>query len=153
MRRDGRGRPRPSPVKDEAMTRVLLLFCLLVVVGGEARGEPVRDYTSLVDTLRAAGVVVKPGGEVVQPFFAVPGKVIKVFGEDVQVFQYAHETEAEAQAAQVSPDGSTVGTTTIHWMGPPHFYKRGTLLVVYVGDKHQVLKALDDVLGQQFAGR
>jgi hypothetical protein len=64
-------------LKDELMTRLLLLICLLVVVGGELRGEPVMDYTRLVDNLRAAGMMVKPGGEVVQPFFAVKGKVIK----------------------------------------------------------------------------
>jgi hypothetical protein len=139
--------------KDDPMTRVLLLICVLVAVGGASGGELVMDYTRLTDNLRAAGMTVKPGGDVMQPFFAVPGKVIKVLGEDVQVFQYAHETEAEAQAAQVSPDGSTVGTTKVHWMAPPHFYKRGTLVVVYVGDNTKVLKALEEVLGQQFAGQ
>jgi len=140
-------------LKDEPMTRVLLLICVLVAVGGASGGEPVMNYPRLIDSLRAAGMTVQPGGDVVQPFFAVPGKVIKVLGEDVQVFQYAHETEMEAQAAQVSPDGSTVGTTKIQWMAPPHFYQRGTLLVVYVGDNHKVLKALEEVLGQPFAGQ
>lgn len=133
---------------------VFLLFtCLLFVVEGESRGNPVTDYTSLIDNLRAAGIVVKPGGEVVQPFFSVKGKIIKVDGEDVQVFQYSHKTETDAQTAQVSPDGSAVGTTKIQWFGPPHFYKREKLLVLYVGDNEKVLKALEDVLGQQVAGQ
>ncbi|MFH0343847.1 MAG: hypothetical protein ACHBNF_17390 [Chromatiales bacterium] len=131
----------------------LLFICPLFVVGGESRGKPVTDYPSLIDNLRAAGIIVKPEGEVVQPFFSVKGKIIKVGGEDVQVFQYSHETETDAQAIQVSPDGSTVGTTKIHWFGPPHFYKREKLLVLYVGDNEKVLKALEDVLGQQVAGQ
>jgi hypothetical protein len=140
-------------LKDELMKRMLLLFCLLLVVGREARGESVMDYSSLIDNLHGAGVMVKPAGEVVQPFFSVNGKVIKVLGEDVQVFQYMHETEMEAQAAQVAPNGSTVGTTQIQWIGAPHFYKKGTILVLYAGDNNKLLKALKDVLGQQFAGK
>jgi len=135
------------------MKRLLLVICLLVVVGREARGESVMDYSSLIDNLRAAGMMDKPAGEMVQPFFSVKGKVIKVLGEDVQVFQYAHATEMEAQAAQVAPNGSTVGTTPFHWIGAPHFYKRGAILVLYAGDNNKVLKALKAILDQQLAGK
>jgi len=120
---------------------------------GKSHGGPVTDYASFIDNLRAAGVSVEPGGEVDQPFFSVNGRMIKVSGEDVQVFQYPNAMVRDAQAALVSPDGSTVGTTKLHWVGPPHFYKKGKLLVLYVGDNGKVLKALEAVLGRQFAGR
>lgn len=114
---------------------------------------PGTDYASLVDNLRAAGVSVEPEGEVDQPFFSVKGTVIKVRGEDVQVFQYSDAAAADTQAALVSLDGSAVGTTKLHWVGSPHFYRKGKLLVLYVGDNDQVLKALQAVLGRQVAGR
>ncbi len=79
--------------------------------------------------------------------------MIQVSGEDVQLFQYAHTAAAEAEAALVSPDGSTVGTSKLHWIGPPHFYKKGKLLVLYVGNNDKVLKALEAVLGRPFAGK
>ena len=79
--------------------------------------------------------------------------MIKLHGEDVQVFQYPNAAAVEAEAARVSRDGSTVGTTKLHWIGPPHFYKQGRLLVLYVGDESKVLKALEAVLGRQFAGK
>lgn len=135
------------------MKRFLPVIFLFVVVWGESREEPVTDYASLMDNLHAAGIIAKPGGDAVQPFFSVQGKIIKVYGEDAQVFQYAHETETDAQSAQVSPNGGTVGTTMIHWIGPPHFFKRGKLLVLYVGDNNKVLKALESALGRQFAGQ
>lgn len=119
----------------------------------ESPAGPVTDYTSLIDNLRAAGVRVRPEGEVDQPFFSVTGMMIKVLGEDIQVFQYSNAAAAEAQAAQVSLDGSAVGTTKLHWVGPPHFYKKGKLLVLYIGDTDKVLKALEAVLGRQFAGK
>lgn len=79
--------------------------------------------------------------------------MVKVRNEDVQVFQYSNIAAAAAQAALVSPDGSTVGTSKFHWIGPPHFYRQGKLLVLYVGDNGKVLKALEAVLGRQFAGK
>jgi len=106
-----------------------------------------------MDNLHAAGITVKLGGDVVQPFFSVQGKIIKIHGEDAQVFQYANEAETDAQSALVSPDGSAVGTSMLSWIGPPHFFKRGKLLVLYVGDNDKVLKALESALGRQFAGQ
>jgi len=112
----------------------------------------VTDYASLIDKLRAAGVSVDAAGEVEQPFLSVTGKMIKLYGEDVQVFQYTSAVEMEAQAAPISRDGMAVGTRKIFWVGPPHFFKQGRLLVLYVGDNDKVLKALEAVLGRQFAG-
>ncbi len=78
---------------------------------------------------------------------------IEVHGEDVQVFQYSNAAAADAQAALVSRDGGAVGTTKVHWMGPPHFYKKEKLLVLYIGDNEKMLKTLEAVLGRQFAGQ
>ena len=111
------------------------------------------DYASMVDGLRKAGAKVEAAGEVSQPFFAVKGKVIKVNGSDVQVFEYADGAAAEADASFVSSDGSEVRRSKVSWIGPPHFYKKGKLIVLYVGDDAVVLKALDTVLGRQFAGK
>lgn len=119
----------------------------------KAPAGPLMDYASLIDNLRTAGVSAESEGEVDQPFFSVEGRIIKVSGEDVQVFQYSDAATADAQAALVSPDGSSVGTSRLHWVGPPHFYKKGKLLVLYVGGNAKALKALEAVLGRQFAGK
>lgn len=120
---------------------------------GKSPAAPVTDFAGLIANLRAAGARVEPKGEVDQPFFAVAGRLVKVHGEEVQVFQYPHAAAADAQAALVSPDGSAVGTSKPLWLGPPHFFKQGKLLVLYIGDNDKVLQALETVLGQPFAGR
>lgn len=118
-----------------------------------SHGGPVRDYVSLVDALRAAGATVEPVGEVTQPFFAVSGWMIRVNDGDVQVFEYEDEVAAEADATRVSPDGSAIGTTSILWVGSPHFFRTGRLIALYVGDEPNVLDLLQSVLGPQFAGQ
>lgn len=137
------------------------LWLVVVAVGSTACGgtfasnrpQPVTDYARVIDQLRAAGVEAEAGDEVDQPFLAVKGRMIRVQGGDVQVFQYPDAAATDAQAALISPDGATVGTAKLQWVGPPHFYKQGQLIVLYVGDDAHVLQALESVLGRPFAGR
>ena len=120
---------------------------------GGTRARPVTDYASLIDYFRATGVKVQAEGEVEQPFLSVSGKMINIRGEDVQVFQYSSAVAMEAQAARISRNGMTVETRKIHWLGPPHFFKKEKLLVLYIGDESETLKALKAALGRQFAGQ
>ena len=108
----------------------------------QSKSGPVIDYPSLISRLRASGAGVKPAGEVEQPFLSVTGKMIKLYDEDVQVFQYSSAAEMEAQAAPISRDGTAVGTRKIHWIGSPHFFKQGRVLVLYVGNDEKVEKTL-----------
>ncbi len=116
-----------------------------------SHGGPVTDYVSLVDSLRAAGATVDPAGTISQPFFVPEGQLLTVNGEGVQAFEFA--SEAEAIAETVSADGSSVGTSMILWVAPPHFYKAGRLIVIYVGSDGGVINILQEIMGSQFAGR
>ena len=110
------------------------------------------DYVSLIDSLRAAGATVEPTGEISQPFFSVKGRIIKVNGGDVQVFEFTDADDTEAEAEKVSPDGKWVDKTHVNWVATPHFYKKGRLIVLYVGDDSAVKEVLETVLEPQFAG-
>jgi len=118
--------------------------------------NPGQDYDSFVDNLRAAGATVEHETlpqVIVQDFFSVTGQVFKVNGEEVQLFEYDNQSKAEVEAALVSPDGSSIGTSMPFWAAPPHFYKAGRIIVLYVGENQAVTKALETVLGAQFAGQ
>jgi hypothetical protein len=117
-----------------------------------SHGGSVGDYVSLVDALRAAGATVEPGDSVEQAFFSVAGRIIKVNGVDVQVFEYVSAQAMDADASRVAPDGGSVGTSMVTWIETPHFFKAGRVLVLYVGEDAAVLDVLKSVLGGQFAG-
>jgi hypothetical protein len=122
---------------------------------GESPAEPVEeaDLGSLSQALRAAGATIESSETISQPFFSVEGRILKVNDADVQVFEYKSAEALEADAAQVSTDGGSVGTSMISWMATPHFFKSGRVLVLYVGDDAAILDLLTDALGGQFAGR
>jgi hypothetical protein len=106
----------------------------------------------VVDALRTHGVSVEPAGSVEQPFFPVSGQIIKVNGQDVQVFEFEDADAAQDAAATVDQSGSAIGTSMVTWVEAPHFYHQGRVIVLYVGTNETVLEALESVLGPQFAG-
>lgn len=112
-----------------------------------------KDLKGLMSRLRAGGARVGRAGGVSQPFFSVRGRALTLHDEQAQVFEYAKAAAAEREARLVDPSGSSVGTSMMSWMGPPHFYKGGRLIVLYVGGNQDVIKALESALGPQFAGR
>lgn len=118
-----------------------------------ARAKPAREYARLIEKLREQGVKAKRTNErVQQPFFFVAGRVITVNDEALQVFEYVSNSAADNEAKRVSADGMTVGRSKPSWMATPHFFKRGKLIVIYVGENEAILKSLKATLGDQFAG-
>jgi hypothetical protein len=124
-----------------------------VVASTAVQTAVVDDLNNLMAALQAVDVPVELGEAIDQPFFSVPGQTLKVNGQDVQVFVYDTAEAMETEAAQISADASTIGTSMPTWMDAPHFYKMGRLLVLYVGQDPIVLEQLNRVFGSQFAGR
>ncbi len=132
---------------------LLRSVALVMAVDAVSHGGSVEDYVSIIDSLRAVGATVEPAGEISQPFFPVKGRVITVNDAGVQVFEFVNVYDANAEAVRVSVDGSFVGETHLNWVAPPHFFKNGKLIVLYVGDDSTLMNLLQAVLGRQFAGR
>ena len=123
-------------------------------------GEPiipfdgmVTDYSSLIDAIQSRGVLVDLIDEIASESssFSVPIKVISVGGADVQVYEFANESDAKTASLTVSKDGTEIGTSIIRWIDTPHFYTNGKLIVLYVGH-NPVVNLLESFLGKQFAG-
>lgn len=144
--------PRPRVTVLTAFA-ILGIACGGRTLDGPSATPPVTSYASLMTALRAAGATVDVGAPISQPFLSGAGQIMKVNGADVQAFEYRNSAAAEADAARINADGSGTATTLVTWVGPPHFYRTGPLLVLYVGSQADVIRPLEAVLGQQFAGR
>jgi hypothetical protein len=113
----------------------------------------VEDKAGLIKALEEAGANAEPGDPVEQPFFSVPGEILKVNGADLQVFEYDSADAMEKEAAEVAPDGGSIGTSMVGWIDAPHFYKAGRIIVLYLGSDKTVLDLLTNTMGAQFAGQ
>ena len=113
----------------------------------------VKDRASLIISFQASNATAEIVESVFQDFFSPEGSLVRVNGVDIQVFEYETPEAMEQEAAQVSPDGGSVGTSMMMWMDAPHFYKTGRIIVLYVGSDENTLDLLQMVIGAQFAGQ
>lgn len=111
-----------------------------------ADGRP-ETLEALGERLRASGADVSQAGQVTQPFMSQPGNVLRVNGEDVQVFAYADEAAAQADAEALASTLAGRGTVMISWVAPPYGYHAGRLVALYVGSDAGTLRLLEDVFG------
>jgi len=58
----------------------------------------------------------------------------------------------ENDAALVSTCGSQIGNSSISWAGFPHFFKKDSIIVYYIGENERIIDFLNDNLGESFAG-
>jgi hypothetical protein len=89
------------------------------------------------------------------------GHLLTVNGARVEVYEYATSVFAAADAARISPDGSTFSAglgplggsaAAVEWVATPHFYRSGRLIVQYIGTHPDVTMVLTQILGPQVAG-
>jgi hypothetical protein len=114
----------------------------------EANGNEIGGYGELVDVLKGTGAIVELGEKIQQPFFDATGQIIKVNGADVQVFEFADEATRKAASDQISPVGSSTGTTMITWVDQPNFWAKGQVIVLFVGKDAVTIDLLTTVMGK-----
>ena len=138
-------------------TRLILTISLLAVllISACSQSAGSSDFDELVRDLESNGADVATGEKVEQSFFSVPGEIMKLNGHGVQVFAYASDEKAGEAAYGISGDGSEIKTsgsvTSVDWIDGPHFYRKGRLIVLYVGHNQEVLNLLESSLGKQIA--
>src|SRR3989304_117300 len=147
-----------------AMRRPIILvsFLLVAVVASPgcesntsnsaAPTDTTFDLADLAEVLFATGGPVDVGNEEVVSFFPVPVRHFTVFDDDVLVLEFVGPNTATAVASTISLDGTTINGQVIDWPATPHFFQEGRIIVLYLGDDPQVIFALEQILGPQFAG-
>jgi len=115
------------------------------------------DARDVIGKLRRRGLRMRPRGTLKQPFFAVRALRFENQGGDVQLWEFADAKRARVAAAGVDPTGSSIRrgstATTVEWMAPPHWFRLGRVVALYLGTDAPSLVALRAALGPQFAGR
>jgi len=135
---------------------LIALTFLIIGCGGTetvtvTKGDE-SPYDTFAERLLDSGASVQHLGNVNQPFLSGQGRIMRVNGEDLQVFEYASRGLAEDDIRIVSPDGCCFGTTNISWLGSPHIYQKDQLIVIYIGDNSSMRNILENMMGSQFAG-
>jgi len=139
----------------------------VLVLESEADGAPlvdVPDYglTELLQDLHDAGLVIEGTGLKVDYGFGIDGSRLLVDDSPIIVYEFENVATAEEAASGVTADAGSVTVTRTEgdlvreqhsdWFTEtPHLFKKGRLIVI-ARDHPEVLRALEGILGPQFAG-
>jgi hypothetical protein len=128
---------------------------------GTAPPPAADDYSRLLARLRAAGATVtelsaRPSaGLVPTDPVQIQAHEVSVNGVIVTAFAFRDPSAAMAYEARIS--GGDIrsingqGLIVIEYAAPPHFYRSGSVIMIYVGQDPEVLRLLTSVAGAPFA--
>ena len=109
--------------------------------------------TLLSELARAGAQVQVTPGRITKPYLSVPGIVVRVDGQPVQLFEYADAAALAADVATLSPNAGSIAGVPLTWVAAPHFWRQDGLLALAVSDDQTLVELLSRVLGARFAGR
>jgi hypothetical protein len=91
-----------------------------------------------------------------QDFLQAPRKRMIIDKTAIEIYLFRSSKKLEKEAGYISSDGCsyTNGSRSLNvsWVSFPHFYKKGSLIVQYVGEDEKIISDLTDIFGEQFAG-
>lgn len=75
----------------------------------------------------------------------------------IVIYSYENNGEMEKIASTINKDAGEIifGGLPLQpqWHRTPHFYKKGRIIVQYVGEDEKIISDLKEIMGEQFAGR
>lgn len=140
------------------MNRLAVKFVVVgiaVLVACSSRNSPVYDLAQFTVDLREREITAEFTADANSLILGRLGTVVSWGDIQVGAFEYPDKPAAEAIVALIADDGSSITGITegpINWPATPHFFRKGRLLVLYVGDDRPTADLLKVVLGPQVAG-
>ncbi|AQR96238.1 hypothetical protein [Clostridium saccharoperbutylacetonicum] len=122
--------------------------------------KKVTTVDDLINLLKEKGYKLEVK-DVNAEFLPSTRKIITIGNEQIIVYAYNSNKEMEKDSANIDKDGFGYTITELwgeqkpksaSWSSYPHFYKKGNIIVQYVGKNEEVIFNLKSILGEQFAG-
>lgn len=86
----------------------------------------------------------------------VDGSQFIFYDTYIVIYLYKNNEEMEVMASTINKDASEINYKIAplnpKWHKSPHFYKRGEIIVQYVGEDEKIIHDLQEIMGEQFAG-
>ena len=117
-----------------------------------------EDIQNVVKGLERRFGQLGKSGILSDSIFGVDAQLVLVGDAEVQLYEFKDSSQAKEASGRISPDGGTITSadgqtvSSVRWIGPPHFYLRGNLITLYVGDSIEITEVLDSTAGEKFAG-
>lgn len=85
----------------------------------------------------------------------INGKQVILYDTEIVIYSYKNIEDMEKNASLVNEDASIINKEhpiQVEWPKTPHFYKKGKIIVQYIGEDERIINDLNEIMGEQFAG-
>lgn len=134
---------------------VLYMATMLVDCGGENNLKSTYSISQFENSMKDKGYKFEIK-DVEQSFLPTARKRMMIDDNAIDVYLFNNDKEMENEASHIDNDGFNYNngskSVIVCWISSPHFYKKGSLIVKYIGDDKKIISDLKDILGEQFAG-
>src|SRR5215211_6873001 len=95
-------------------------------------------YVRTAQLLGKTLTVAQTDETILHPFFRVPAQVVRVNGQDLQVFVYSDATSRKSDSARISADGRLIAGEVVNWPVSPRFVSSGKVLTVLLSSDNRL---------------
>lgn len=139
------------------LVRRAALLCAVLLLAGCGSAGGGKTNQGFLAGLEDHGITATSPQPEPPGILEVSSTVYRLPGGDLHVFTFPDGQTAKTAAVRVQPDGYMVRNTrginqSVSWSAPPHWYRSGRGIAVYLGSSSKVLDALTEIAGPQFAG-
>lgn len=132
-----------------------LMFTLFIGCGNEQKPKDTFGVEQFANQMKAKNYKFEMK-DVEKDFLPTTRKRMILDKEAIDIYLYNSNKEAENDAKRIDDGGFGYDNGTksikVSWVSYPHFYKKGNIIVQYVGQNEKIISDLKDIFGEQFAG-
>jgi hypothetical protein len=142
---------------DRIIALIAVLFFIIVFVYciGDNNSQNTFRLKEFEDTMKNIGYEFEIQ-DAQQDFLPTTRKrmIFNHIALDIYLFSSDDNMECEANNIDSGGCGYDNGFKAVNvcWVSFPHFYKKGNLIVQYIGEDEKIMSDLTDIFGEQFAG-
>ena len=91
-----------------------------------------------------------------EDFLPTARKRLIIGNEAIEIYLYKSNKAMEEDSKRIDSGGCSYSngnkSIEVSWTSLPHFYKKGNIIVQYVGENEKIISDLKNIFGVQFAG-
>ena len=134
-----------------------LIITLFTVSCTQSGSAETLDYDAFIELLAKNGFQYsEENPDTEYNFLSVARRPIFIGDDIVSIYEYVSIEAMEADSLYIDKSGFSIrsenGGTEISWVSNPYFFKRGTLIINYVGENEKIIEFLFNNFGTPFAG-
>ena len=135
---------------------ITTLFLMTLLAGCNSKNNTKSTYSikQFENAMKDKGYTFEIK-DVKQDFLPTTRKRMIIDKEAIDIYIFSNDKSMEDEANHIVDGGNYndgYKSVKVSWGSFPHFYKKGSLIVQYIGEDEKIISDLKDILGEQFAG-